>query len=135
MVNFELLKAYAFFSDSSYVDLTSVNLLSTDDVVNRIHDEERIPGKLAETIIGSESDQWQVAHYYGVENETTGFAATVFRSGNQLVLAARGSEIGSQIDEDWIDTNFGGILLFGVAVDQAVSLFNYIQKKRGRIYF
>ncbi|MCP4143737.1 MAG: hypothetical protein GY752_00480, partial [bacterium] len=65
------------------------------------------------------------------ENDDTGFSATTFRQGNQVVLAIRGTEAGQdQFWEDWITTNFNGIGNFGVAVDQAISLFNYIQRLR-----
>ncbi len=121
------LRDYAALADMAYVDLKGVDLNNSNAIIKEASDQERTPEALGQSLL----DVWDVDHYYGKENDETGFSATTFRQGNKIVLAIRGTEAGlDQVWQDWISTNFIGIGIYGVAVDQAISLFNYIQRLR-----
>jgi len=104
------LRDYAALADMSYVDLTGVDLNSSQAIIDRAasEDEERTPSALGDVLL---TDNWQAKDYYDLENDITGFAATTFRRGDEVVLAIRGSEppLSSQLFEDWISSNFTGI--------------------------
>ena len=77
---------------------------------------------------------WTIPSFYA--NDSTGFAANVFskEGTNEKVLAIRGTEAGLgyplQTITDLVAADLAEIGLAGLALNQAVSLFNYVQRLR-----
>ena len=69
------------------------------------------------------------------ESPTSGFSATVFKKGGQYFFAIRGSTPFSSIISDWenfrldwFGTNFGDIGGDGIAIKQALDMYNYFKR-------
>jgi Ca2+-binding RTX toxin-like protein len=73
---------------------------------------------------------WSIADQQ--PNDAAGFSATLFSNGDQKVLAIRGTETDNigQAADDLLQADLGEIRLDGMAISQAVSLFNYVQRLR-----
>ncbi len=66
--------------------------------------------------------------YYG--NDGVGFAATLFQRGTEKVLAIRGTEpdvLTGEFSRDLLEADLKELGEYGMAISQAVSLFNYVQ--------
>ncbi|MGH8120600.1 MAG: hypothetical protein ACRESK_08310, partial [Gammaproteobacteria bacterium] len=106
---------------------------------NAANSARRVPGDPNSPTITLGQDifidqNWSVSSFQ--PNDATGFAANVFsKTGtNEKVLAIRGTEAGlgfpTQTLADLVAADLDQIGLMGMALEQAVSLFNYIQTLR-----
>ena len=105
-------------------------------------EQKRIPLALANQMFGSGPTSWTIPAngYHG--NDPTGFAATLFeRTGGSVtekVLAIRGTEPTgdksdptSQFQLDLVDADICQIGLVGFALEQTISMINYILRLKG----
>jgi len=107
-----------------YEGMTNAELISALK-----HDGKGMPQTQAEHF----ASNWRVIDQ--LPNTSTGFSATVFQSidDGSYVLSIRGTET-SPIKDGAIDwsTNFGDIGGDGIAIAQAIDLFNYYQRLTAR---
>ena len=130
---------YSWFSNMAYVLWDETNTVNVSAMMGAANSQQRVPGNpnsLA-TTLGQDifiTQAWSVTSFQ--PNDSTGFAANVFSKAgtNEKVLAIRGTEAGPgypiQTLEDLVTADIGEIGLMGLALEQAVSLFNYIQQLR-----
>ncbi|SEA84724.1 hypothetical protein SAMN05660420_03395 [Desulfuromusa kysingii] len=115
---------YAELSWASYVDLSS-GMAPQDYIDALMHEDDGMSLTQAQTF----ASHWRVIDQ--LPNTAEGFSATVFQSvdDNSYVLSIRGTET-STIKDGLIDwsTNFGDIGADGIAIAQAIDLFNYYQR-------
>ncbi|MCF6323456.1 MAG: hypothetical protein L3J89_03885 [Gammaproteobacteria bacterium] len=76
------------------------------------------------------ADTYTVVEQY---SDPGGFSGTVFSKGDVNYLAIRGSEalFTSAGNVDWFGTNFGDVGGDGVAIDQGLAMFNWVQRLYG----
>jgi Ca2+-binding RTX toxin-like protein len=84
-------------------------------------------------------EQFETVHH--VPNDSKGFSATVFRDiddmgstgSGQLIVSVRPSEefLTAAGYDDWVQANATGIGLSGVALEQSISLYNYVNSLIG----
>ncbi len=132
---------YSQLANAAYVNLDNVNSGSADDLVFQANDQKRIPTNLAQQLFnpnfGSNTldSVWSIPTngYYG--NDATGFAATLYEKNGEKVLAIRGTESGSigGILDDLLNADLAQIGFIGFALDQTVSMINYILRLRGAV--
>lgn len=124
----------SWFSNMAYVGWNDVNSLNKDRMILEAgsDDAQRIPLALGGQIFVR--DNWEVTDIH--PNDENGFAGNVFDNGDKTILAIRGTEIdasllppsiGDQTFLDLLDADIQQIGLVGLAIDQCVSLFNYVQ--------
>jgi Ca2+-binding RTX toxin-like protein len=113
----------AWFAELSYVNF--IDFRDRDVVIRNASDEYRMPSSLSSYIFSNLN--WSIADYH--PNDDSGFSATLFANGTSKVLAIRGTEIDSfgQTADDLLQADLGEIRLDGIAISQAVALFNYVQ--------
>lgn len=124
---------YAMLCELAYVDWgPEGTALSATSMRDRAGREQALPPARAQDVLVSRG--WRLAAP-GVENDATGFGASLWQVGEAFgghkVLALRGAEPtlrDGQLLDDLLDTAVGDIGLLGLALDQAVSLFNYLQR-------
>lgn len=128
---------YSWFSNMAYVEWNVINTASRENMLNAANNAKRVPGNLnsVTNTLGQEifnKQGWTVSSFY--ENDASGFAANVFENGNEKVLAIRGTEAGPgspiQTVHDLVEADLLEIGLLGLALNQAASMFNYIQQLR-----
>ncbi|TAJ95665.1 MAG: hypothetical protein EPO31_01285 [Gammaproteobacteria bacterium] len=136
---------YSWFSNMAYVLWDEGNTTDPAATIIAANDQKRIPNDPASTLLqlGTEifiNQGWTIPSFY--PNDAVGFAANLFVNANtnEKVLAIRGTEfdstaypleIGEQTYLDLLDADITEIGSTGLAIRQAVSLFNYIQRLRG----
>lgn len=126
---------FSKLATASYVVLDP-NALTGVSIAARADDQERIPATLANTafvkIPGVNPSVWSIPKNGYHANDGTGFAATLFEKNGKKVLAIRGTEFGDsgQRLKDLILADFAGIGVLGLALAQAVSMFNWINLLR-----
>ncbi|WP_448874515.1 putative Ig domain-containing protein, partial [Desulfobulbus propionicus] len=115
---------YSWFADLAYVQWDDNNLIG-NDAIGAAVDAERVPQKLAEKIFLTENENYSVLNYHS--NDDTGFKASLYGNGSEKILAICGTEP-EQIynSEDLLEADFADIGGYGFALNQAVSLVNYI---------
>ena len=74
--NLTRIRDLSFFADGSYVNLSALDILSSDKTIKKFNLKEIIPKDLSESLLSPE--RWSVEDFYGDENETTGFSATTY---------------------------------------------------------
>jgi len=119
----------AKLSQAAYINFGTSNLSESRQVVALAGTQKLLPNRLATDLFVSGPDPWHVAAP-PQGNDEAGFAATLFENGGgDLLLAVRGtdSRSGEQRFRDLV-ADFGDIGGLGLALGQAVSLFNYIER-------
>ncbi|MBV2090537.1 MAG: hypothetical protein KUF72_06575 [Candidatus Thiodiazotropha sp. (ex Ctena orbiculata)] len=121
---------YALLSEASYTDLEGIR--DSDDLktalvnLNSIVDEDKGFSQIqAEDFVR----HWRVAHH--LPNTSTGFSATVFErvhNPGEFVFAMRGTEPTAQLGIDLTLADIADIGADGIALNQAIDLFNYYQR-------
>ena len=121
-------------SDTYYKDFAR---LSNDQ------SDGRLPSSLGTDLFNPANpaaQRWTIAHYHagdtGLTPDDTGLGATLFRNGDENVLAIRGVELPVDLfsfDEadplqDLFGASIGGIGMLGVALTQLVELTNLIER-------
>ncbi|MDR0776218.1 MAG: hypothetical protein LBE81_06225 [Azonexus sp.] len=136
---------YSVLSTAAYVDLDSLDGAS---IAAKADGDGRLPEALANQIFDKDSDQakasgsavWTVPQNGHKGNDSSGFAATLFqRTGEdgklEKVLAIRGTEpeFGWIAPWDWqaytdlLKADLQELGEYGMAITQAVSLYNFVQ--------
>ncbi len=130
---------YSWFSTLAYVDWRdeSINAANPVFAIEDAANAKRVPGSvdtstvdtLGEKIFSPITDGgegWAVTDFH--PNDSTGFAASLFakEGTNEKVLAIRGTEPITFPPTDLI-ADLHEIGEYGMAISQAVSMFNYIQ--------
>ncbi|NCC62481.1 MAG: hypothetical protein EOM12_16445 [Verrucomicrobiae bacterium] len=115
---------YSWFADLAYVEWKDDNLAGQFSVDAAVA-AERTPQKLAEKIFYANKENYSVLNYHS--NDDTGFKASLYGNGSEKILAICGTEP-EQIynSEDLLEADFADIGGYGFALNQAVSLVNYI---------
>src|SRR3989304_2459056 len=127
---------YSWFSNMAYVLWDDLKTQDADAIIRAANSENRVPGDpdSTELTLGQEifiNQSWTIPSFH--ENDDSGFSANLFvnESTNEKVLAIRGTEAGLGIPVqtylDLLSADITEIGTIGLALHQAVSLFNYIQ--------
>ncbi|MCU7869288.1 MAG: hypothetical protein KZQ98_12250 [Candidatus Thiodiazotropha sp. (ex Lucinoma borealis)] len=114
----------SFLSEASYADFDTIGAITQTDVENAL-----IARGFSNTQAADFITHWRVAHH--LPNTDTGFSATIFESVDnpgEIVFAMRGTETGWQFGEDVLLTDIADIGADGIALKQAIDLFNYYQR-------
>jgi Ca2+-binding RTX toxin-like protein len=123
---------YSWFSNMAYVPWGDENSAIPEQTIGAANDRERLPTALGRRVFTDQG--WTIPSFH--PNDHTGFAANLFANGEEKVLAIRGTEfearivppdIGLQTYLDLLAADLIEIGRLGLALDQAVSLFNYVQ--------
>ncbi len=141
---------YSWFADLAYVDWRSMSYGDKPDPefpIRDAHDSVRVPGvrndqndrTLGDKIFlrpedtANVSEGWKVADFRPTDSDT-GFAASLFTNEytNEKVLGIRGTDV-SDLQKDLIEADLQQIGGLGLALSQAVSLFNYVQAFRPNV--
>lgn len=120
---------YSGFSNMAYVKWSSLNTNNSGEMRDAANSANRVPTSLGNIIFNENQQNWTVPSFY--QNDSVGFAANVFEKAgtNEKVLAIRGTETDDgQLTLDLLKADFKEIGTMGLAISQAVSLFNYIQR-------
>ena len=125
MLTIRQLFRYAQLAQASYANLTFG--LTEQEILAALAAGDFAPS-LAEDFIGSGG--FNIIQQ--LPNTADGFSATVFqdKTSNDYVLAIRGTEIATIPD---LTTDFADIGADGIAIDQAIDLFNYYQDLKAEI--
>jgi len=137
---------YSWFSTLAYVNWRAISI-DTDAFQRPIEDANtatRVPGNVADTAVNTLGEKifaprsdggegWKVADFQ--PNDASGFAASLFTKGdtNEKVLAIRGTEPDVNPYLDLLKADLNEIGAYGMAISQAVSLFNYVQRLRAPV--
>jgi hypothetical protein len=123
--------AYVDWSDSS-VGLDKIPNLAATQAIKDANSAGRMPGESAGDIdtLGEKffmQDGWRIADFQ--PNDNAGFKASLFTNAatGEKVLGIAGTEPDVNPYLDLIKADFKEIGDYGMAISQAVSLFNYIQ--------
>jgi hypothetical protein len=115
---------YSWFADLAYVEWDSTNKTG-QQAIDAAKAAERAPQDLAEKIFLSGNQNFSVLSYY--PNDATGFKASLYGNGSEKILSICGTEPESVWNSvDLLKVDFSDIGGYGVALNQAVSMFNYI---------
>lgn len=131
---------FAKLSAAAYIQLEDEPSTSGDKIAVLADKQERLPLALANQMfdknskeaIASGNSVWTIENknaYHG--NDETGFAATLFERDGEKVLAIRGTEPGEQGGLDLFKADIGQIGMVGLALEQTISMINYIAQLRG----
>jgi hypothetical protein len=116
---------YSWFADLAYVEWNDNNLFE-NYAVDAAVDAKRAPQALAEKIFLSGKENYSVLSYH--PNDDSGFKASLYGNGNEKILSICGTETGVGGNVDLLVADIQHIGLVGFAFEQAVSMFNYIQR-------
>ena len=128
-MNYSSYYKYSWFADLSYVIWDSLNIANADAIVKASQNAKRIPPNLGTKIF--KTDGWKIPSAsqggFYTDDPITGFAANLFVNDQtkEKVLAIRGTEPNTV---DILQADLLEIGLIGVALSQAVSLFNYVMR-------
>ncbi|MCG8024573.1 MAG: hypothetical protein JAZ02_11390 [Candidatus Thiodiazotropha endolucinida] len=114
---------YSILSEASYADFDTNGAIAQTDVENALVAREFSSAQAADFIT-----HWQVVHH--LPNTPTGYSATVFESFDnpgEYVFAIRGTEPPHWLT-DVVLTDIADIGADGIALNQAIDLFNYYQR-------
>ncbi len=123
---------YSWFSNMAYVLWNDSNTVNRTSMIAEASNPNvaRVPTSLGDIIFSENQQDWTVSSFQS--NDEFGFAANVFENGEEKVLAIRGTEGGGIFTEqqklDLLKADFLEIGGIGLAIRQAVSLFNYVQR-------
>lgn len=137
------LHRYSWFSNLAYVKWDRQKSESTDARISAANNELRIPGRVdgiddsssntrGEKIFNPSAKgglDWNIVNYHPNDPDS-GFAASLYSDGSEKVLAIRGTEpkLGPIIIDDLINADLREIVRLGVAVEQTISLVNWIRR-------
>jgi len=118
-------------AQASYVDLTGVAIEAVRADLQEPSPQEfyRFSGTQAARLI-DDFTGFSVADRNANLNDAVGFSATLFKDNRldgQYTLALRGTENNTIANIDWI-TSVGHISVAGIAFQQIVSMYNYVQR-------
>ncbi len=117
---------YSWFADLAYVEWNDSNR-NGDFAVDAAVDAERAPQKLAEKIFKDYNENYSVLSHH--PNDDSGFKASLYGNGSEKILSICGTEPESLYNsEDLLNADLADIGGYGVAINQAVSMFNYIMR-------
>ena len=135
---------YAKLAQAAYVDLSSKGQRpSVSDIVSLASIQDRVPEALAKDIFGvgaTDSNYWtMLSPYYkaspstGHSDPDSGFAAMLLSNpdpayGKVLAIAGTEPTAEGQFVADLLFSDVGQIGFLGGALNQVVSLFNYVQE-------
>lgn len=123
----------AILANLSYVRWTIDNTLSAQGIVNAAVAAERVSKTLGSDLFVEGG--WTIPSYH--PNDESGFAANIFQNNVETVLAIRGTEanliealpfVGDTGLQDLIRTDLIDIGIAGFALEQTVSLANYVMR-------
>jgi len=135
---------YAMLSNLAYVRWDSSNSSIPDDIIRAVVAANRSTSSWAASYFQKPSlDRWSIPSPAIHTNDATGFAATLFVSAGEKVLAIRGTEfentlpellfaflpgvsLGEQTLLDLFAADLEEIVGLGIAMAQATSLVNYV---------
>jgi hypothetical protein len=115
---------YSSFADLAYVEWDDDNL-NGDNAVYASIKAKRAPGKLAEKIFLDKKEKYSVLSYYANEDSDTGFKASLYGNESEKILSICGTE---PPGIDLLKADFQDIGSFGVSINQAVCMYNYIMR-------
>lgn len=133
---------YSWFADIAYVEWDDLNSVDSSAWIQAAHAAERIPGKsggAGDTTADTLGENifyptvrgglgWQLLAFHTNEDSDSGFAASLYDDGNEKVLAIRGTEANfSGGPDDLANADMRDIVRLGVAVEQAISLVNWVR--------
>jgi hypothetical protein len=129
---------YSQLSALAYVNWRRRSGLTPEEAIEDANTAQRIPGDVNNPSINSLGDKifsptavggqgWQVAHFH--PNDDQGFKASLFINSatGEKVLGVCGTEPKDNPYKDLIKADLQEIGDYGMAIYQAVSLFNYVQ--------
>lgn len=124
---------YAKLANAAYIDFSTIDHTDGVRVAEKANDQELIPLALAQQMFNAASDEARGQPVWSVlgaphHNDAVGFHAALFGRGTEKVLAIAGTEPGvsGQLDRDLLLADLVEIGSYGVVVQQAVSMINYI---------
>lgn len=130
------LQRYAQLCELAYLDWTGWDGPGAPDLAGHAVQGGALPPAAAADLLGPGGEGWRLAAP-SRENDRNGFSASLWQPGvahaGPKVLAIRGVELGldsgspSQVVADLLQTSLADIGLAGLALGQAVSMFNYLQ--------
>lgn len=115
---------HSLLSEASYADFDIAGSISQTDVENAL-----IANRFSYIQVADFITRWRVADHQ--PNTPSGFSATIFESlliPGEYVFAIRGTEPTAQLSTDIILADIADIGADGIALNQAVDLFNYYQR-------
>ena len=118
---------YSWFADLAYVDWDDSNK-SENKAVEAAIATKGTPQALAEKIFLSENENYSVLSYFANEDSDTGFKASLYGNGSEKILALCGTEPEDNYSVDLLEADLRDIRKYGVAINQAVFMFNYIMR-------
>ena len=124
---------YYEYSKLAAAAYTNLSALDGSSIATAANSQKRLPDALAiQTFVSSaanNSNPWMVPPGGDYGNDVSGFAATLFQRGTEKVLAIRGTEPNSIFNAytDLIKNDLQELGEYGMAISQAVSLYNYVQ--------
>jgi pimeloyl-ACP methyl ester carboxylesterase len=138
-----ILDYYEFskLATAAYIKMEGETTTAGAKVAFQANDQERLPFALAQQMFVSDplnnpNPVWKIDNknaYHGNDDET-GFAATLFERDGKKVLAIRGTEPFEQtswgVGLDLYEADIGQIGMIGLALDQTVSMINFIAQLR-----
>lgn len=143
-MNIQECYTYSWFSSLAYVDwnpaavgLDKNQAAAASQAIKDAQNANRIPGAdggpvdtLGEKIFRPDGLGWRIADFQ--PNDAVGFSASLFvkQDTQEKVLAIRGTEPTSEPFRDLLKADIHEIGEYGMAISQAVSLFNYVQRLR-----
>lgn len=129
---------YSQFSALAYVDWRNISKLDYREAVKDASAAKRIPGNTSDSSINTLGEKifapvtdggqgWQVTNFH--PNDAEGFKASLFTNSvtGEKVLAIAGTEPKVNPHADLFKADLQEIGDYGMAISQAVSLFNYVQ--------
>ena len=126
---------FAKLSTAAYIKLEDEPSMAGAKIAIQANRQERIPEALANQMFDPKDNPnpvWTIANknaYHG--NDETGFAATLFERDGEKVLAIRGTEPSEQWGLDLFKADIGQIGMVGLALEQTISMINFIAQLRG----
>ena len=116
---------YAWFSNLAYVNWSESNTANRRKMVEAASQAQKVPEKLGEKIFLENKENFSVLSYH--PNDESGFKASLYGNGKEKILAICGTE---PYVPDLTQADIADIGIFGLAIHQAVGLFNYVMRLR-----
>ena len=116
---------YSWFANAAYAELDPFNTSDANQIVDTVDTARLIPDVLGNTIFKQATSGvvWSIPSFH--PGDGSGFAANVFASGDEKILAIRGTEPKSeQIYLDLLQADLIEIGIIGCSLSQATSMFN-----------
>ena len=126
MQSIDKLFDFARLADAAYIKFISSSEWSNLNIVrSRAEAQARMPLDFASSTFTTTVGGWQIVGYDDSDNNSSGFAGTLFKSTEgKYVLALRGTETGDGGTDLKADLKEIGFI--GLALSQAVSMVNWV---------